>query len=521
MDPKARFMAFDRRRSTLLVGTTALLAGAAYFVPRWSGPPPTRPLTDSEWQQVMTETWRAVTKGGAFTPPQGLPNDLTTTFLVAGDGTHQGSTVRATADGVGASLAKALSVLPHQASPVRWLKVELAAGAVSDAGTTPLPIIGRFIDAQGIRPTYRGHRVVTVVTVQNLDASLEAAGQYLRRAERPDGSFVYQYHARDGREDPSYNILRHAGTTFALFQLAKAFNEPSFGDAAKRSADYLMSQITACPAADAADLCVVEGDSVKLGGNALALIAFAEESAYTGSLARLPTMRALARRLLHRQAASGEFTGHKQNRTTGAYSTNFQSSYYPGESLWALLKLNSVDPNPEWLDSAVIGARFLIRERDGKTPNDELEHDHWFLYALNDLFRLKPDPELMTYVKRLVGAIIDAQNLGDDWPEDWLGSWMSPPRSTPAATRVEGLLAAARMLRDNGEPVLAERATLAAKTAAKFLLATQLTPESAMTMKDPERALGGFRSGLEDDEIRIDYVQHNVSALLALREVLK
>jgi hypothetical protein len=37
-----------------------------------------------------------------------------------------------------------------------------------------------------------------------------------------------------------------------------------------------------------------------------------------------------------------------------------------------------------------------------------------------------------------------------------------------------------------------------------------------MYFDDPARALGGFTGSLTDREVRIDYVQHNLSSLLAL-----
>ena len=55
---------------------------------------------------------------------------------------------------------------------------------------------------------------------------------------------------------------------------------------------------------------------------------------------------------------------------------------------------------------------------------------------------------------------------------------------------------------------------------AAFQMRTQVTPWSALYLPRPDLALGGFRRSLQNFEIRIDYVQHNVSALLGLRSIL-
>ena len=42
-----------------------------------------------------------------------------------------------------------------------------------------------------------------------------------------------------------------------------------------------------------------------------------------------------------------------------------------------------------------------------------------------------------------------------------------------------------------------------------------------MYLNDPQRSLGGFRRSLTNFEIRIDYVQHNISALVALYRIFE
>jgi hypothetical protein len=54
----------------------------------------------------------------------------------------------------------------------------------------------------------------------------------------------------------------------------------------------------------------------------------------------------------------------------------------------------------------------------------------------------------------------------------------------------------------------------------EFQLRTQLGGATAIHMPQPGRALGGFHEALDDYEVRIDYVQHNISSLLALHGIL-
>jgi hypothetical protein len=72
-------------------------------------------------------------------------------------------------------------------------------------------------------------------------------------------------------------------------------------------------------------------------------------------------------------------------------------------------------------------------------------------------------------------------------------------------------------LRTGGEtrPYLAALMRMAA-----FQRRCQLRSENALYLPRPNRAIGGFRRSLDTWEIRIDYVQHNLSALLGLRNIL-
>ena len=186
----------------------------------------------------------------------------------------------------------------------------------------------------------------------------------------------------------------------------------------------------------------------------------------------------------------------------------------------ALLRLHRIDEDPAWVDAAELAASYLIDERDAELPTAKLPHDHWLLYALNELHGFRPKDKYLNHAMRITEAIVKAQNRGPE-PPDWIGSFYRPPRSTPTACRSEGLLAAHALATRTGKRVEARDAIDATRRALGFQFATQCTPERAMFFERPTRALGGFHLSLYEFEIRIDYVQHNVSALLAMLRVLE
>jgi hypothetical protein len=165
------------------------------------------------------------------------------------------------------------------------------------------------------------------------------------------------------------------------------------------------------------------------------------------------------------------------------------------------------------------GAIYLITVRDGKRPDSELPHDHWLLYGLNELCRFRPDPLYVDHSRRIADIIMSRQNRNSRYP-DWDGGYYIPPGSTPTATRTEGLCAAYSLMKEIGDTDTLTGYIPAIRKGIAFQLATQVTEENACYFADPQRSMGGFRKSLTDNEIRIDYVQHNLSALMGYLRIL-
>ncbi len=376
-------------------------------------------------------------------------------------------------------------------------------------------------------PLYRGHRGFEALSPELLLAAATSGGDYLARAVGADGRFIYSYRPKTDSERNRYNMLRHAGTVYSMLELYQVTGEDELLAAAERAIGHLKRKIepcnagTAAAAGDAKAACVAEDGFVKLGGNALAIIALAKHAEVTGAGEHRDLIERLGRWILATQSDAGELTVHKLHLATGKLDDHV-SQYYPGEAVLALLRGGPVlgeAAAERWGEAAAKAARWLIEVRDHKVLDSRLNHDHWLLYGLNELYRRRPEPLFLEHARRTTGAILGLQNRRPLYP-DWLGSYYNPPRSTPTATRSEGLAAAYLLERDHGDAAEAARLLEGLELGVRFQLQTQLAPESALYLPNPRRALGGFRRSLSHYEVRIDYVQHNLSALLLLRRIL-
>ncbi|MFN8609011.1 MAG: hypothetical protein U0931_15865 [Vulcanimicrobiota bacterium] len=363
-------------------------------------------------------------------------------------------------------------------------------------------------------PLYRGHRLYRsedITSVQLLQAA-SLAGDFLVRQLDSSGRFDYAYHPAEDRSESGYNTLRHAGACYALAQLSRASGRPEYARAAASGLGYLVSQLKP---AGPGRLALVEQGSVKLGGNALAVVALLEYQEATSDRRWWPQARQLGLSLLAAQAPSGAFPVHKSDFGSGA-SLDFTSGYYPGEALLALLYLDRQEPHGPWLEACRRGAVYLIVKRDGATPEARLPHDHWLLLALDQLQARQPDPLYPAHMRKLCAAIGQAQLRSQ--PElDWNGGFYRPPRTGPTAIRCEGLAAACPWLEKSQRAEVRENLL----NGLAFLLQTQLQPESCVYFPKPERALGAIPRSLTNYEVRIDYSQHFISAALGARRLFK
>ena len=405
-----------------------------------------------------------------------------------------------------------------------------------------------FLEARPLSPSprswplYRGHRQIEPSTPGPLRQAATAAGLYLARETHADGQMTYIYRPKSDLVIDEYNMLRHAGAVYALLQLHAVAPDAERLAAAERALAYMLESIEPCRVGERGIArqppppfqCLLDESNIKLGGNALAVIALAQHWRVTGEPRHRQTVEALLGWIRASQSPGGEFEVHKQRHPSGE-RRDFVSAYYPGEALLALVRAYPWLQDHTLLDAAERGAQWLIETRDRDVPTPDLAHDHWLLLALEALHTYRPDPRYVDHALRIAEAIIGSQIVppappGNSGaapavdarrpPIDRVGSYYDDARSTPAATRTEGLVAAYGLARAANRTEMADAIRRTMARAVGFQLGTQFGPPQAMFLPDPARVLGGFHRSLTNFEIRIDYVQHNISALLGYAAIL-
>ena len=367
---------------------------------------------------------------------------------------------------------------------------------------------------------------------EKLRQAIDRATGYLVKHCRPNGKFEYVVHPDPSVNlAPSYNILRHAG---AIFSLGMAHKRSASGDVREtmlRATEFLqkhaLAEVSGTP-----DMAAIwskptlnhgeHGNEAKLGGTALGILALRATAAATTTTPPSEQLRRLGNFLLYMQNEDGSFRSIHVDDP--AEKREFQSLYYPGQAALALAELYQLDQDTKWLEAGLRGIAFLEHsQRSRHQPRP----DHWMLLAAARLLQVYdecPTPAIsrsamFRHVTRTCNKMIQDQQpyLHDT---KIAGCFVDDGRTTPSAIRLEGLLAALSIMGDDHQ-ALKQEMQEAIIHGIRFLLRCQVLEgpyaggipcaSEFIASGDPTRDEEAKRHVAE---IRIDYVQHALSAMI-------
>lgn len=376
-----------------------------------------------------------------------------------------------------------------------------------------------------------------LVPEPDLEQRMNWAADYLAQAVTDSGRFRYQSNLKGEVGDSQrYNMLRHAGTLYAMAQYHSLESPDALAAGAmKRAAKYLTDHSVG-PVHGRPDVLAVWSHpeligrplrplQAKLGGAGLGLAALVQLEEVLPGTTDPKLLQGLAEFLLFMQKTDGSF--YSKYFPDRGKDDSWTSLYYPGEAALGLIMLFEFDGNLRWLVAAVDALRHLARIRESLV---ELPADHWALIATARLLEQSPQvlrkaslyripwdseqesygvrPLLLRHAEKLVDSILGEQIHGSE-SACLNGGFNAEGRVTPAATRLEGLLVAMGFLEDQS---LRRRVCAAVETGIQFLMDAQITVGPArggLTRHSPLCDSAARRV----NEIRIDYVQHALAAM--------
>ncbi len=390
--------------------------------------------------------------------------------------------------------------------------------------------LGVLADEAGAKP--ESAPFPHAVSVAELDKAIRLAAGYLSQVTLPNGEFIYLANPDPRFKSPvEYHVVRHAAVMYVFSLYLQHYDDPVAAEAWAKASGFLNQCCITTVPGQVDQLAVwslpqlhqtdtpLEAD---LGGTGLALVGMTGLEARTPGSVDIEGLRALGRFLLSMQDKDGRFIA-KFTPGRGGAREAAHSLYYPGEAVLGLLALYELDPSPQWLQAAIKAVVWLFENQSV----DDQPADHWTLLAAARLMAVTGGRGLpfdRDYLAKHVARLSEALLADYQPPADpaLRGAVHKKGYTTPTSTRLEGLLASVDLLPAH-ERALRERIRAFAQDGVGFLVRVQIQDgpfAGGIPAAIGRQATEGVsaKPSRRASEVRIDYVQHALGAMLAYRQ---
>ncbi len=230
-----------------------------------------------------------------------------------------------------------------------------------------------------------GRRKNEELEKKDIKEIIDSGSEYLRNMIENDGKFIYGYYPISGKKIDNYNILRHAGSIWSLI----VCNEKITKEEVEKTLSYINKNIKEKDS-ETSFLIEKKSNEIKLGGNALAIIAMCEYTEKYKDIRYLEVAKKLGNGIIEMQKDEGQYI-HILDVEDFSTKEEYRTVYYDGEATFALSKLYGITKDEKYLKMAEKAIKYFM-------VHDYTNYcDHWISYAVNEITNYIDDEDIYEF----------------------------------------------------------------------------------------------------------------------------
>ncbi len=350
------------------------------------------------------------------------------------------------------------------------------------------------------------HRQKTDLLLSNLLRHINNSAQLLSSMNQENGEYIYGLRSNSGELIGSYNILRHAGSTWSLINNYKLNPNMNLKQTIQNSIKYLLDNYVVTYNDDISFVIEKKTDEIKLGGSALALLMLSDYYLVFNDSTYNDIALKLANGLIYMQNNDGSYN-HVLS-TDFHIKEKYRTVFYDGEATFALLRFYKISNNKKYLEHAKMAIDMFINQ------HYEIYCDQWISYAMLEFLPYYLDEKYIKFtLDNYTSNISKFDNVTSFVPTK-LELLMNVYKTYKYLLEHN---VSSTFLKDFDLTKLNNSIDINIHT----LLNYYIDEEMAMYFSKPYLVLYGFSAFRDNFRMRIDDIQHSIMGLMSYYDINK
>jgi len=352
---------------------------------------------------------------------------------------------------------------------------------------------------------YRYNIIIDINEINNkriFDSISLGYDWFLETVNSSTNLLEYMYFPSENIYSTENNHLRQLASLWTITEMNSFLNKNASKSLVNSTLDYYLSFMKSSSNFSY----VILNDKAKLANNAFLILTLLNTPHYQNQKELLT------------QLGNGILSLQNEN---GSYKTFFFSDentgidYYPGEAMLSLMKLYNNTKDQRYLDS-VEKAFYHYRDYWRNNKNTALIPWHTQTYKL--LFEETKNQDLSDFIFEMNDWMIDNYQINTSEYPDEIGGFPKYYPTFSTSVFIEGINDAYSVAMMVNDSFHIQKYKEAIRLGTRFILQIQFTENNTFYLNNDIKAIGGFKTSLTNNGLRIDNTQHSMMALMKTYE---